>query len=87
MTLRSRLSDVVAGTDLLPVWFATALGPLPPARNADAWIEAATDFLAYRITYQVTDKVVALGTAPSKSAEPIRRTWHKELTEELKRWA
>jgi hypothetical protein len=86
-TLRSRLSEAIAGTDLLPVWFVTAFGPLPPARKADEWMDAATDLLAYRMTYQVTDKVVALGEPSSGSAAPHRRSWHQDLTQELKRWA
>ncbi|MEV6146259.1 hypothetical protein [Streptomyces sp. NPDC051992] len=33
--LRSRLSDALTGTDLLPVWFTTALGPMAPPRRAE----------------------------------------------------
>ncbi|CAM5667507.1 Chromosome partition protein Smc OS=Streptomyces antimycoticus OX=68175 GN=SANT12839_101680 PE=4 SV=1 [Streptomyces antimycoticus] len=35
----------------LPVWFETALGPLPPHRNPNTWMETATDLLAYRVAY------------------------------------
>ncbi len=55
MRLRSRLSEAISRTDLLRVWFVTAFGPLPPSRNTNAWLDAATDVLAYRITHQVTD--------------------------------
>ncbi|MEU2769328.1 MULTISPECIES: CopG family transcriptional regulator [Streptomyces] len=65
--LRSRLSDALTGTDLLPVWFTTALGPMAPPRRAEEWLETALDVLAYRVTYQVTDPVLALGSAPDTS--------------------
>ncbi|GAA3372157.1 hypothetical protein GCM10017744_102530 [Streptomyces antimycoticus] len=84
--LRSRLADAISGKDLLPVWFETALGPLPPHRNPQAWMEAATDLVAYRITYRITDPVVPLGQPPA-NAVPRRRSWHEELTRELRRWA
>ncbi|MEU1374925.1 hypothetical protein ABZ442_14790 [Streptomyces triculaminicus] len=63
--LRSRLSAALGGKDLLPIWFVTALGPLPPARSANEWMDAATGLLAYRTTYQITDSVVALGDPPT----------------------
>ncbi|MEV8528983.1 CopG family transcriptional regulator [Streptomyces sp. NPDC052000] len=84
--LRSRLSDAVAGADLLPVWFATALGPMPPARNANEWMDAAADVLAYRATYQVTDPVVALGPDLDEYVGPRRQAWAEKLTRELRRW-
>ncbi|KRV48593.1 CopG family transcriptional regulator [Wenjunlia vitaminophila] len=65
LRLRSRLSDALSGAGLLPVWFVTALGPMAPSRNAHDWLDTATDVLAYRITYQVTDPVVALATPHS----------------------
>ncbi|MEU5084577.1 MULTISPECIES: hypothetical protein [Streptomyces] len=33
--LRGRLPDALTGTDLLPVWFTTALGPMTPPRRAE----------------------------------------------------
>ncbi|MGW7674075.1 CopG family transcriptional regulator [Streptomyces sp. NPDC054775] len=84
--LRSRLSDAVSGADLLPVWFVTALRPMAPAHKANDWMDAATDVLAYRVTYQVTDPVVALGTPPDSQRSPRRTAWHQELTRELRRW-
>ncbi|MEU2874415.1 CopG family transcriptional regulator [Streptomyces olivoreticuli] len=85
LRLRSRLSDAVGGGHLLPVWFATSLGPMPPARNANEWMDTATDALAYRATYQVTDPVVALGPELEEYV-PRRASWHRELTKELRRW-
>ncbi len=84
--LRSPLSAALSGKDLLPIWFVTALGPLPPARNANDWMDAATNVLAYRATYQVTDSVVALGEPPDNRATSRQRSWHNALTRELKRW-
>ncbi|WP_231905822.1 CopG family transcriptional regulator [Streptomyces davaonensis] len=86
LRLRSRLSDAVSGADLLPVWFVTALGPMAPSRNANDWMDAATDVLAYRVTYRITDPVVALGTPPDGQRAPRRTAWHQELTRELRRW-
>ncbi|CAL9630599.1 CopG family transcriptional regulator [Streptomyces sp. enrichment culture] len=65
--LRSRLSDALTGTDLLPTWFTTALGPMASPRRAEEWLETALDVLAYRVTYRVTDPVLALGNAPDAS--------------------
>ncbi|WP_438297678.1 CopG family transcriptional regulator [Streptomyces sp. HUAS TT7] len=86
LKLRSRLSDAVGGAHLLPVWFATAFGPMPPTRRANEWMDAATDILAYRATYRVTDPVVALGPEPEEYVGPRRRAWIQELTRELRRW-
>ncbi|MFJ5591028.1 CopG family transcriptional regulator [Streptomyces noursei] len=47
MRMRSRISDALADGDLLPVWYVTALGPMAPSRNANDWLDAATDVLAY----------------------------------------
>ncbi|WNZ06410.1 CopG family transcriptional regulator [Streptomyces sp. 11x1] len=86
LRLRSRLSDALSGAKLLPIWFVTALGPMPPSRNANDWMDAATDVLAYRVTYQITDPVVALGTPPDGHRAPRRTEWHQELTRVLRRW-
>ncbi|UXY33255.1 CopG family transcriptional regulator [Streptomyces sp. HUAS TT20] len=86
LRLRSRLSDALSGAELLPVWFVTALGPMAPSRNANDWMDAATDVLAYRVTYQITDPVVALGTPPDGHRTSRRTAWHQELTRELRRW-
>lgn len=86
LRLRSRLSDAVSGADLLPIWFVTVLGPMAPSRNANGWMDAATDVLAYRVTYRVTDPVVALGTPPDAHRASRRTAWRHELTRELRRW-
>jgi hypothetical protein len=86
LRLGSRLSDAISGADLLPVWFVTAFGPMAPSRNANDWMDAATDVLAYRVTYQITDPVVALGTPPDGHRAPRRTAWHQDLTRELRRW-
>ncbi|MEU1569152.1 hypothetical protein ABZ504_54445 [Streptomyces mirabilis] len=82
LRLRGRLSDALSGTELLPVWFVTVLGPMAPSRNANDWLDAATDVLAYR----VTDPVVALGAPPDGHRTSRRTAWHQELTRELRRW-
>ncbi|GAA2500711.1 hypothetical protein GCM10010406_41530 [Streptomyces thermolineatus] len=84
--LRSRLSDALTGTDLLPVWFTTALGPMAPPRRAEEWLETALDVLSYRVTYQVTDPVLALGSAPDASEAPRRAARFNELKRDLSDW-
>ncbi|MEW1639308.1 CopG family transcriptional regulator [Streptomyces sp. NPDC093801] len=84
--LRSRLSDALSGSELLPVWFATALGPMAPSRRAEEWLETALDVLAYRVTYQVTDAVLALGSTPDGSNAPRRTARFRELERELRDW-
>ncbi|WP_238783333.1 CopG family transcriptional regulator [Streptomyces monomycini] len=86
MRLRSRLSDVLSGTDLMPVWFHTAFGPMAPARGANDWLDTATDVLAYRATYKVTDPVVALGPPPDGPRNSRRALWYEELKRNLRRW-
>ncbi|MFB7852675.1 CopG family transcriptional regulator [Streptomyces sp. NPDC056053] len=84
--LRSRLSDALTGTALLPVWFTTALGPMAPPRRAERWLETALDVLAYRVTYQVTDPVLALGSAPDAHQDPRRAERFSELKRNLRDW-
>lgn len=86
LRLRSRLSDAVGGAHLLPVWFAAVFGPMPPARKANEWLDAATDVLAYRATYQITDPVTVLGPKTDGHVDPRRRAWSEALTRELRRW-
>ena len=63
----------------------TVLGPVPPAHKTQEWMDLATQVLAYRITYEVTDKVVALGPEPDRRV-PRRTAWHRELTTGLRGW-
>lgn len=86
LRLRSRLSDALTGTGLLPVWFTTALGPMAPPRRAEEWLETALDVLAYRVTYQVTDPVLPLGSAPDASSAPRRAARFIELKRDLRDW-
>ncbi|MFI0977774.1 hypothetical protein ACH4SP_12270 [Streptomyces sp. NPDC021093] len=70
---------------LLPVWFVTVLGPAPPARGTEQWLECAIRVLLYRLTCAIDDQVLALGPQPDAAAHH-RYWWHKELRESLRRW-
>ncbi|MFE2584568.1 hypothetical protein [Streptomyces sp. NPDC059378] len=83
--LRQRISEAIRDRSLLPIWFVTVLGPAAPARNTEDWLEAATSLLAYRITYNITDQVLALGEEPDDD-DPGHDQWRQELTEALHRW-
>ncbi|MEU5836324.1 hypothetical protein ABZ820_22020 [Streptomyces diacarni] len=83
--LRGRLADAIRDRALLPMWFVTVLGPVPPAHKTQQWMDLATQVLAYRVTYGITDQAVALGPAPDAYV-PRRTEWHRELTNELRRW-
>ncbi|WP_367318204.1 hypothetical protein [Streptomyces sp. HUAS ZL42] len=83
--LRSRLADAVSDRALLPTWFVTVLGSAPPAIGTQTWLDTATQVLLYRLTYDVTDQVVALGSKPS-DADGHRREWYEKLVKELRRW-
>ncbi|MGW1917010.1 hypothetical protein ACWCQS_41635 [Streptomyces sp. NPDC002076] len=83
--LRSRLADAVSERALLPVWFVTVFVSAPPTRATQEWLETATEVLLYRLTYGVTDQVVALGAKPSDT-DQRRRAWYDRLHEVLRRW-
>ncbi|MFB7852349.1 hypothetical protein ACFC34_35775 [Streptomyces sp. NPDC056053] len=83
--LRTRLADAIRDRALLPMWFVTVLGPVPPAHKTQEWMDHATQVLAYRVTYGITDQAVALGPAPDEYV-PRRTEWHRELVEGLRRW-
>ncbi|MGC5041038.1 hypothetical protein ACLQ2C_36485 [Streptomyces sp. DT73] len=83
--LRGRLADAIRDRALLPMWFVTVLGPVPPAHKTQEWMDHATQVLAYRVTYGVTDQAVALGATPDKYV-PRRTEWRRELLEKLRRW-
>lgn len=85
LALRSKLADAISNRLLLPAWFATVLGPAPPARDTDRWLECATRVLLYRLTYRVTDQVLALGTRPDPEDEH-RHGWWEELRTALRPW-
>ncbi|MBT0771140.1 hypothetical protein KIH74_19525 [Kineosporia sp. J2-2] len=77
--LRARIADAVGGGALLPSWFTSVLGPIPPAQDTKAWMDVATSLLAYRATYSVTDPVMALGVPPVDGENPRRRAWYHQL--------
>ncbi|MEU1555603.1 hypothetical protein ABZ517_23195 [Streptomyces scabiei] len=79
-----RLADAIRDRALLPMWFVTVLGPVPPAHKTQEWMDLATQVLAYRVTYGITDQAVALGPAPNEYVP--RRTEYGELTKDLRRW-
>jgi chromosome segregation ATPase len=83
--MRSRLADAISRQVMLPTWFITVLGPLPPAAETEEWMNTATEVLIYRVTYKVTDPVVALGEEP---ANPQSRRYHRyqSLRDDLRRW-
>ena len=82
--LRRRLADAVGEGALLPTWFTTVLGPIPPADDTREWMEVGTELLAYRVSYQVSDPVVALGFEPSERDSARRRDWHHRLKRHLR---
>ncbi|WP_198942366.1 hypothetical protein [Streptomyces sp. CB02261] len=48
-------------------------------------MDLATQVMAYRITYDVTDQVLALG--PQPAAQGLRRDqWHRKLSAALSGW-
>jgi hypothetical protein len=81
--LRVRVADAVGLGALLPTWFTTVLGPIPPAEDTRAWMDVATSLLAYRVTYAVTDPIVALGREPGSAETARRRAWYQQLRRQL----
>jgi hypothetical protein len=81
--LRTRVADAVGEGALLPTWFTTVLGPIPPAQDTRAWMDVATTLLAYRVTYGVTDPIVALGAPPGELETARRRAWYQQLRRQL----
>ncbi|MCX4970826.1 hypothetical protein OHA98_39995 [Streptomyces sp. NBC_00654] len=85
LALRSRLAHAVSDRVLLPSWFATVLGPAPPAQATERWLECATHVLLYRLTYRIDDQVLALGPRPNPTHQH-QHLWHEELRKELRHW-
>jgi chromosome segregation ATPase len=77
--LRARVAEAVGAGALLPAWFTSVLGPIPPAEDTRTWMDVATSLLAYRVTYGVTDPVVALGRPPAEAETARRRAWYQQL--------
>ncbi|MGI5485060.1 hypothetical protein [Streptomyces lavendofoliae] len=59
---------------------------MAPPRRGEEWLETALDVLAYRVTYQVTDPVLALGSAHDASQNPRRAARFNELKRNLRDW-
>ncbi|WP_052411413.1 hypothetical protein [Streptomyces sp. NRRL S-118] len=59
---------------------------MAPPRRAEEWLETALDVLSYRVTYQVTDPVLALGSTPDASQTPRRAARFNELKRDLRDW-
>ena len=82
--LRARLAEAVGSGALLPSWFTGVLGPIPPAQDTRAWMEAGTALLAYRVTYAVSDPIMALGSRPHAGAGSRQLSWYDSLTRQLR---
>lgn len=81
--LRQRVTNAIGERALFPAWFTTALGYSPPAEGTTQWIAAATELIAYRITYAITDPAVALGPRPAQD-QAIRAAWFNTMTTTLR---
>lgn len=81
--LRQRITDAIGERALFPAWFTTALGYSPPADRTTQWIAAATELIAYRITYAINDPAVALGHPPPPD-QAVQAAWFNNLTTKLR---
>lgn len=81
--LHATIAAAVDDHALFPPWFCDSLGLLPPRHDADAWLALATEITAYRITYDVTSRLVPLGDPPRGGDTSRRNTWHAELVAAL----
>lgn len=85
LRLRTAIAEALGQAALPPVWFTTALGVTPPRSGANEWLDIATQVVAYRITYKVTDPVLALGAKPDRNSQDQYR-WHQQLADQLRRY-
>ncbi|MGR6998662.1 hypothetical protein ACU686_12070 [Yinghuangia aomiensis] len=60
-SLRDRIGQALNDGRLLPVWFTTAFGPLPPKDATEAWLDTATRALLHRVVYGISDMTLVLG--------------------------
>jgi hypothetical protein len=85
--LRTRITDAIGSSALLPMWFSHALGVAPPSgTSGDTWIRTAASVLAYRVTFGVKDQALPLGPPPaSEEADTTDRrwTWRARLESDL----
>ena len=79
--LRASINAAVSEDCLLPKWLEETLG-IPPSDPAQ-WIERATEVLAYRVTYRVTDPLDPLGPAGDAAQSPQRELWHRWLIDAM----
>jgi hypothetical protein len=79
--LRTSIGTAVAEDCLLPKWLEETLG-IPPS-DPGPWIERATEVLAYRVTYRVTDPLDPLGPAGDVTQSPPRELWHRWLIDAM----
>lgn len=86
LRLRTTIAKALGEAALPPVWFTTALGVTPPRGGTDQWLDTATEVVAYRITYKITDPVLALGAKPDMNS-PEQYRWHQELLDKLRRYS
>jgi hypothetical protein len=83
--LRIRTAAAVERGEPLPNWLVEWLG-VPPSASATGWRELATQLLAYRLSYAVTDPVQPLGTEPGSQDSSRRRQWYRDLDRQLTSW-
>lgn len=76
--MRQRIAVAINQRALMPVWLTTALGH-PPAAQTDQWMNLTAEVLCFRISYNITDLVVALGNPPAP-AQRARHAWYRELS-------
>lgn len=82
--LRTRLAEAVGSGALLPPWFTGVLGPIPPAQDTRRWMEGGTALLAYRVTYAISDPILALGPRPEPDGDERQISWYDQLARQLR---
>jgi chromosome segregation ATPase len=85
LRIRTTIAEALGDAALPPVWFTTALGFTPARGDADEWLDTATEVLAYRFTYGITDPILALGVKPDANNRD-RYHWYRELLDKLRRY-
>ncbi|EFC79680.1 hypothetical protein FrEUN1fDRAFT_7191 [Parafrankia sp. EUN1f] len=82
--IRQRVAAAVGESALLPRWLNRAVGYSPPSgQKGAAWMDTAASIAAYRVTYDVTDPVDALG-APPRTDQRGQHAWYEDLREQLR---
>jgi chromosome segregation ATPase len=83
--LTRRLSDALDRGAMMPDWFTRDFGPTRPADGTEEWMDTAVGVLAFRITYDITDPIAALGIPPSEEQPQHKRDWRRDLNQRLAR--